>query len=280
MVQLQPGAGKPPFVFIDGDFWGDGFYVRQLAAELGPDYPFYDLHAHGRYTDTVPSIEEMAADYRRLLTAAGLRGPFRLGGHCNGAIIAWELARQLLAAGERVELVVMIEPMTLNARPSMRALARALRGAAALGGARVGSEAMGFLWRVVHFAERRWFGLSSGSGDDIGMLAERVTRRDPLAVAKFAAYRRTMASYMPPRLDIEVLCMIAQSHAGSRVFSAEPWRRLTPRLEPTLVPGEHLTCITTHVDTLAGRLRQRLKALDVTPAVPGGIQSTTISSRR
>jgi hypothetical protein len=71
-----------------------------------------------------------------------------------------------------------------------------------------------------------------------------------------------MAAYVPPKLDIDVLCLVAQSHVGSRVFAAEPWRRVTPRLEVEIVPGEHLTCITTHVDALARRLRERLTALD------------------
>jgi acyl-CoA synthetase (AMP-forming)/AMP-acid ligase II/thioesterase domain-containing protein/acyl carrier protein len=263
MVQLQTGTGKPPFVLIDGDFWGGGLYARQLAVELGPEFPFYNFHSHGCYTDKVPSIAEMAAEYRQLLAAAGVRGPFRLGGHCNGAIVAWELARQLIDAGERVELVAMIEAISLNARPSTRAVARGLEGIARLGLGRDGAaEGMGFLWRVAQFIERCWSERKSGSGDNVEVLAERITEHDPLAVAKFAAYRRAMAAYVPPKLDIDVLCLVAQSHVGSRVFSAEPWRRVTPRLEVEIVPGEHLTCITTHVDALARRLRERLLALD------------------
>lgn len=257
MVQLQAGTGKPPFVLVDGDFWGGGFYARQLAVELGPEYPFYNFHSHGCYTDTVPaSIEEMAAEYRQLLAAAGVRGPFRLGGHCNGAIVAWELARQLIEAGERVELVAMIETITLNARPSMRAIAQALRQPAR-------GKFMDLLWqgwRVEQFLERKFANLASG--DDVGLLTQRLSVLDPQAAARSADFRRAMAGYVPPKLDLDVLCLVAQSHVGSRVFAAEPWRRLTPRLDIEIVPGEHLTCITTHVDALARRLRERLMALD------------------
>ena len=271
LVKLQPGTGKPPFVLVDGDFWGGGFYARKLAAELGPDYPFYNFHAHGCYTDKVPSsIEAMAAEYRQLLAAAGVRGPFRLGGHCNGAVIAWELARQLMEAGERVELVAMIEAITLNARPSMRAIARALSKP-------VRGSAMGFLWqawRAEQFFERKV--ASIANGDDVALLTRRLSVLDPAAAARSVEYRRAMASYVPPKLDVGVLYLLARSHATSRVFSAEPWRRLTPRLEVAIVPGEHLTCITTHVDTLAQRLRQGLVALDdgdglsnrLEPAIP------------
>jgi len=257
MVQLQAGTGKSPFILVDGDFWGGGFYARQLAVELGSEYPFYNFHSHGCYTDTVPgSIEEMAAEYRRLLAAAGVRGPFRLGGHCNGAIVAWELARQLIEAGERVELVAMIETITLNARPSMRAIARLMRQPAR-------GRFMGLLWqawRVEQFLERKFANLANG--DDVGLLTQRLSVLDPQAAARSVDYRRAMAGYLPPKLDLDVVCLVAQSHVGSRVFAAEPWRRLTRRFEIEIVPGEHLTCITTHVDALARRLRQRLIALD------------------
>jgi oxalate---CoA ligase len=268
MVQLQPGLGERPFFFVDGDFWGGGFYARKLALELGSEYPFYNLHAHGRYAHNIPSIEQMAADYLPLLAAAQPRGPYRLGGHCNGALIAWELAHQLVAAGERVELVAMIEPITLNARPSMRAAAAVLGGIAKLGAtspagreARTGA-AMGFAWRVAQFADRQLHERKTATGDDVSAVAERLAPHDPLAIAKFAEYRRTMARYVPPKLAVDVFCLLAQSHAASSVFAAHSWRGLTPNLEVAIVPGEHLTCITTHVDTLASRLRKRLLALD------------------
>ncbi len=268
MVQLQPGTGERPFIFVDGDFWGGGFYARKLALALGPEYPFYNLHSHGRYARNIPSIEQMAADYLPLLAAAQPRGPYRLGGHCNGALIAWEIGRQLTAAGEKVELVAMIEPITLNARPSLRMAGGALRGLAKLAAraparqeTRLGT-AMGHLWRLVQFADRRLYERKAGGGDDVAVLAKRLTMHDPLAVAKFAQYRRTMARYFPPKVDADVLCLIAESHAVSAVFAAHIWRGFTPNLEVAVVPGEHLTCITTHVEALAGRLRQRLVALD------------------
>jgi thioesterase domain-containing protein len=43
------------------------------------------------------------------------RGPYLLGGYCLGGVIALEMARQLTAAGENVELVVMLDTYNENA---------------------------------------------------------------------------------------------------------------------------------------------------------------------
>jgi oxalate---CoA ligase len=268
LVQLQPGTGGRPFIYVDGDYWAGGFYARRLAHELGPEYPFYDLRSHGRYGRSTLSIEQMAADYVARLRAARLRGPFRLGGHCNGALIAWELARQLIASGERVELVVMIEPITLNARPAMRAIARPLGGIATLAAAATGRReidpgpAMDFFWRAAQFAERKRIARAAAGGDDVASVTRRLTVHDPLAVAKFVEYRSRMARYVPPKLAANVCCILAQSHAASAIYAAQPWRRLTPRLDTAIVPGDHLSCITTHVEALAGAVRERLAQLD------------------
>ena len=42
------------------------------------------------------------------------RGPYLLGGHCNGALVAFETARLLVKAGHTVDLLVMIDPVTLS----------------------------------------------------------------------------------------------------------------------------------------------------------------------
>ena len=62
-----------------------------------------------RATRSRATIEAMAADRLRALRAIRPRGPYVIGGHCNGALVAFEMARQLVAAGEAVPAVVLIE---------------------------------------------------------------------------------------------------------------------------------------------------------------------------
>ena len=55
------------------------------------------------------SIEAMAVDRLAALRAARPRGPYVLGGHCNGALVALEMARRLQAEGEEVHAVVLLD---------------------------------------------------------------------------------------------------------------------------------------------------------------------------
>jgi oxalate---CoA ligase len=272
LVQLQPGNGHPPFFFIDGDFWGGGFYARRIAQFLGPEYPFYDLRSHGLYTDNIPTIEQMATDYMALVLAAQPHGPYRLGGHCNGALIAWELARQLVASGRRVEMVAMIEPISLNARASIRLVANALDGALKLvvpnpkrRQARV-SSAVSLIWRKVQYVDKRLYERKrkpDNSGDALGVRIEK--RNGELAVRLqrlMEEYDREMVLYIPSPVATDILYFVSESNVQRADVAGHVWRNLTPHLEIVVLPGDHFTCITTHAETLVNHLRARLSALD------------------
>ena len=53
-----------------------------------------------------------------MILEAQPEGPYRLCGYCIGGIVAFEIARMLIAAGKDVEMVFMIDPPTINARKS------------------------------------------------------------------------------------------------------------------------------------------------------------------
>ena len=94
---------------------------------FGPDRPILAIAPHGIDGERVPaSIEEMAADRLPLILEAQPRGPYVLGGHCNGALVAFETARLLVNAGHRVDLVVMIDPVVVSVRRLARLLLLAL----------------------------------------------------------------------------------------------------------------------------------------------------------
>ena len=115
------------FHFFHGDFTHGGVSARRLAVMLGPDRPILAIAPHGMHGERVPaSIEEMAADRLPVILQAQPRGPYVLGGHCNGALVAFETARLLLNAGHRVDLVVMIDPVVVSVRRSARLLLLAL----------------------------------------------------------------------------------------------------------------------------------------------------------
>jgi Thioesterase domain len=117
----KPGRGSP-FFFCHGDYTTRGVYALRLAKMLTCDQPVYLLHPYIDFNLNHP-IEEMAQVYLPGLLAAHPTGVFRLGGHCNGALLAWEIARQLERLGRKVEFMALIEAPSVNARPVFRAAA-------------------------------------------------------------------------------------------------------------------------------------------------------------
>src|SRR5208282_1572098 len=110
IVTINDAGTRAPFVFLHGDLRGGGFYSRPLARALGADQPVLVVKPHGLDEMAIPdSIEAMAADRIRALRAIRPHGPYCFGGFCNGAFVAFEMARQLVEAGDEVPLVVAIQ---------------------------------------------------------------------------------------------------------------------------------------------------------------------------
>jgi pimeloyl-ACP methyl ester carboxylesterase len=115
LVKVQSGGIKPPIFFLHGDFRGGGYYCLNLARGLGEDQPFYALTPFGLDGRPSPStVEEMAASYISMIRAVEPRGPYVLGGLCNGGIVAFEMARQLQESGKKVVLVALVGARVRN----------------------------------------------------------------------------------------------------------------------------------------------------------------------
>lgn len=111
VVAVQPAGSKNPFFFLHGDFKGGAFFCFPLSRDVGSDQPFYALEPYSFDGQPVPpSVEAMAAAHIRSMCAIQPKGPYLLGGFCNGGVVVYEMARQLQAIGEAVDLVVVIDP--------------------------------------------------------------------------------------------------------------------------------------------------------------------------
>lgn len=111
VVPIQPTGARPPFFCVHG-FGGNVIVFRELAHHLrSDDQPFYGLQAreldgvHAPFT----SLEAMAAHYVAEMRAVQPEGPYYLGGYSDGALIAFEMARQLWASGQVVGLLAVLD---------------------------------------------------------------------------------------------------------------------------------------------------------------------------
>ena len=83
----------------------------KLTQHIPEQRPIYAIQAVGLDGAEAPltAIEDMAARYLEELRAARLTGPCQLGGWSMGGLIAFEMARQLEAMGERVESLLLFD---------------------------------------------------------------------------------------------------------------------------------------------------------------------------
>jgi amino acid adenylation domain-containing protein len=110
LVEIKSGSFKQP-LFLIHPAGGQVYIYRDLARLLGLDYPVYGLQAQGidGKKETLTQIEEMATKYIEALRVVQPDGPYFLGGASSGGTVAFEMAQQLLALGEQVALLALID---------------------------------------------------------------------------------------------------------------------------------------------------------------------------
>ncbi|MGD1215918.1 MAG: alpha/beta fold hydrolase, partial [Terriglobales bacterium] len=110
LVAIRPGGSKRP-LFLVHPAGGHVFPYIHLAKFLGSDQPCYGLQARGLEDGQDPHtrIEDMAAWYIQALQTVQPTGPYLLGGWSMGGVVAFEMAQQLHAQGQRVALLALFD---------------------------------------------------------------------------------------------------------------------------------------------------------------------------
>jgi aspartate racemase len=118
LVPIQPAGSQPPLFCVHG-VGGNvlGFY--ELAHSMSPDYPFYGLQSQGLdgKHPCHARISDMATHYLDEIRSVQPKGPYFLGGFSFGGLVAYEMAQQLLACGEKVGLLVLFDTDPGNLKP-------------------------------------------------------------------------------------------------------------------------------------------------------------------
>jgi thioesterase domain-containing protein len=251
IFQFHARGDRPPLYFFNGDLIGGHLSVRRMAELFGPDYPIISIDSHGLRGEPIPpSIEQMAADRLPLILERQASGPFLLGGKCNGAMVAFEAARQLIAAGHKVDMVAMVDPPTVNARPVTRAIIRLMKPV-------VSPYRLGRTYQLLTHLEVFFFRASTS--EKITRLLKRLRKlHDGLSnpevpPALWNAYLIVMAQYLPAPLEVPVSFYAADSDGRA-------WR-LSSQLEVIEMPGRHNDTLASSAELLVDHLRQGIDLL-------------------
>lgn len=102
--------GRPP-LFLIHPVGGDVLCYRPLVAELRHTFRVLGIRAIPPTGPDAPtSLEELARAYLGRVTKLVQDGPVRLAGWSLGGVLAYEMGRQLAAAGRRDAVVVLLDP--------------------------------------------------------------------------------------------------------------------------------------------------------------------------
>lgn len=110
IVPIKVSGTKPPLYLVHGS--GLNLLIfKPISEHFDKDQPLYGIQAIGldKKVDVPATLEEVAAYHIKELLEVNPDGPYNLAGYSYGGFIAFEMAKQLLAAGKTVNLLGMID---------------------------------------------------------------------------------------------------------------------------------------------------------------------------
>jgi amino acid adenylation domain-containing protein len=117
VMAIQPQGSQLPFFAIVTPGMNALGYVT-LARHLGNDQPLYRIQGPGPRLKGRPyssvEFENLANDYIKAMQTIQPRGPYYFGGMCEGARIAFDMARILEGRGEEVALLVILDTWVIE----------------------------------------------------------------------------------------------------------------------------------------------------------------------
>jgi thioesterase domain-containing protein/acyl carrier protein len=272
VLPVQVDGNRRPFFFLHGDWTGGAFYCFTLARACGTDQPFYALEPCSFSSDRgIPTLETVASAHVESVRAFQPVGPYRLGGFCNGGLLAYEMARQLEAAGEEVEFLGLINP---SEPVQSSLLARLCSGVGAIG--RGGEKRAGDLYLRTRHALRHLYRRLRPQGARVEDF-EKLVSKEPRLAAMFPPKDALYADYVGV-FSWAVAAYRTGAYGGKTTFLwareepgiAETWQPVVKHkfpsdIEEHDIDGTHISCVTDGVDDLAKTLSGCLGRLNKKP---------------
>jgi thioesterase domain-containing protein/acyl carrier protein len=180
LVELRPAKSRnagPPLFLLHG-MGGSVMILRDLARRIGGTRAVWGIEAQGMdgLLPPLDRVEAMAEAHIEDLRAIAPHGPYLFAGYSFGGLVAFEMARQLVQAGEEVALLALLDTFPHPGTWRFSSRARAL-----------------WLQAGVYASPKVWAGLAKRHFD-------KLQSRSPLAAAAHLARGIARAVTLP--LDI------------------------------------------------------------------------------
>ena len=110
LISINPNGAPPPIFCVHGNE-GESTAPQRLSTVLGTR-AFYAFRGIGleQGEEFLTSVDAIAANYLAGVAQARPEGPHVLFGHCAGTMIAYEMAQQLAATGNRPVALILADP--------------------------------------------------------------------------------------------------------------------------------------------------------------------------
>ena len=244
-MHIGPVADGTPLFMVSGMF-GNVLNLSHMAHLLGEERPFYALQARGLYGDTPPheTFEEMATDYLAEIRQVQPEGPYLLGGFSGGGIVAYEMARQLLEAGETVTQVILLDtPVPKTSSFSLADKIEMLSQGLRHGGLKFVREKVRdrIAWEQ-HKLARREENRKAGANDALTFQSQRIGDAFVRAVDRYALPEVPVrVALFRPKLDVRFKFKDGRRINADRRYINEDnfWTPYVASLEVMEVPGNH-----------------------------------------
>nr|MBP6601984.1 AMP-binding protein [Verrucomicrobiales bacterium] len=244
-VAIRSEGHLPPLFAVHGGNGGILFYGN-LAERLGNDRPFYAFEAPALTAGgPLPeeSVEETAAKYLQELQKVQPVGPYHLCGYSFGGVVAYEMARQLLAAGETVEFLGLVD----TENPSVDGRKLSLGERVSVNWKNRNESEAGTIERVSNLGRRIGSGLGYrlrfGAEDAIASSLPSSNKTGWLRQVQLRkAHERAMEAYLPGKFSGKLTLFRAM--VGNDKFDIGDdygWAPLVDELEVIAVPGNHIS---------------------------------------
>jgi thioesterase domain-containing protein len=282
IVEIQPAGTKAPLFLVHGMgggmFWG----YANLSRHLGLDQPVFAFSSRGLDgREEFETIEEMAAHYMTELRSFQPSGPYQLGGYCFGGNVAYEMARLLVAQGERVSFLGLFncparhpsyKRVRFSPRFCLEFLRNVRRRAAHVFGLDPERRRNFFRWKTRAIARKSGRLLNVLRGGRQIFDAEEwedLSRLPDDRQQLWATHIRAYLAHQPQRYDGHITLFRTHDHELLCSFDeAYGWRELAGSVTVRMLPGAHQSIFEEpHVQSVAAAVQERLA--DAARAVHG-----------
>jgi len=278
VVFQSEGDGAPLF-FLHND-WRGGFYCGRLSMHIGAAHPFCAIPPYRSAEPRMVSLQEMATAHLAVIRQKTAQGPYFLGGYCIGAVVAAEIAGQLLDQGESITGLLLIDPP---------------RGTLPWPGLWPLIDRAGDVWKWTlrqkidcmqlfgMAAVAVWIGKSPSA--KVASVCRRLGLKKLSKLLKAEPEREESDAEISKREDYAAYVLASRIHRLKRVSipttiylpeertpPSRAWIRHMRKTFPLAsfqgIPGNHLTCITTHGGVLGAKMKETLYEFRPTRLLP------------